>query len=862
MKDASATAIYGIKAANGVIVVTTKRGKSGKAIVTYSGNVSINQRPSYSDFDRMNASERMQLSRDIVDLGYRYPIIPSGDTYEGALQQLYKKELTYEGFEDKIRMMGNRNTNWYKEIFRNSISNTHNMSISGGGSNSNYYVSVGYNKNLGATEGSSSERFTSLAKVNIHLNDYIRLQAKINYSSTDNEGFHATVNPHQYAYKTSRTLAPYDEDGNYSLYINDRFNGLTYNFLREMDYTGSTGGVNDFNGLFNLDVNILKGLSYQGVFSMQRTDSETRNWAEEQSNHVAKIRGYNYHQFDENARQYNDSRLPYGGLLNQSHVGHQGYTLRNTLSYKETFNEKHDLHAMGGFEIRSTKYKGVNTEGFGWVPEFGEKFMPVYTDRFVEDYLKQGRTNPVNTNKITQVASTFGVFSYSYLSRYVLNANIRSDGSNKFGSNPKYRWLPTWSVAGKWIASSEPFMQDFDWLDNLAIRASYGVQGNIHDDMSPELIARVMNKDYLSRLDTYEIYRLPNPNLRWEKTNSWNIAADFAAFDQRLKGSLEVYNKHTSDLIHAKNVPSSNGRQILTINSGEMDNKGFEGFFNLDILRSKTFDWRFSFNFGHNTNNIILANKSSYSKDEEVELMLRGETAFEGQPIGTMYSYRFAGLSEENGFPLFYSKDGRKVHIGEPHLMELVDCGSIFPKVTGGFDHQFTYKKRLSLGIGFYYNIGGVKRLPTVYDDVNDMFNPFHNVSREVMNRWKKPGDENITSIPAIYNKEIVSGFIQNEDLTAIVKGSTDYIYPTQLYNNSDIQVATADFLRLRHISISYMFDRGLIKKYGLNNCVLRLQASNLHVFASDKWRGLDPESPNSSIPVLPVYNVGLSLSF
>ncbi len=204
LKDASATAIYGVKAANGVIVITTKDGKSGKTTITYNGNVSMNQRPSYSDFDRMTAQERLQLSKEIVNLGYEYPRVPSGDTYEGALQSLYKKDISYEQFREKINLMQIRNTDWYKEIFRNSISNNHNISISGGRANSSYYVSIGYHNNLGATENASSTRFSSLAKINVKLNDRISFLTKLNYSSSDNKGFHESVNPHQYAYKTSR----------------------------------------------------------------------------------------------------------------------------------------------------------------------------------------------------------------------------------------------------------------------------------------------------------------------------------------------------------------------------------------------------------------------------------------------------------------------------------------------------------------------------------------------------------------------------------------------------------------------------------------------------------------------------------
>lgn len=860
LKDASATAIYGVKAANGVIVVTTKRGRSGKAVVSYTGSVSMNQRPSYSNFDRMNASERMQLSKEIVSLGYRYPRVPSGDSYEGVLQQLYTKQLTQQEFSDKIAYIQRRNTDWYKEIFRNTLNNIHNVNVSGGGRNADYYFSVGYNDNLGATKASHSQRLTALAKLNMQINKRVGITTKISYNTNTNYGYYPSINPHMYAYKTSRTLAPYNEDGSYAMY--DKGFGKMYNFLKEQELTGQKGQTNSFEGIFNLNVKLYDGLSYQGVFSYQNTNTTQRSWAQEESYAIAEIRGYDYHQYPESSQKYQDSELPFGGILNQNHINQIGYTVRNTLTYKQVFARKHTLHAMSGIELRSNEYKGVSSTGFGWIPDFGEKFMPVYTQQFINKYVKRGRLNPTNTNRVTRIASYFGTFSYSYNFKYTLNANIRSDGSNKFGSNPKYRWLPTWSVAGKWAAAQESFLKSQKWLDRFDIRASYGIQGNIHDDSTPNLIVEILERDGVSQLDISRLYRLPNPDLRWEKTKTWDLAADFSILDDRVKGSFEIYNKHTTDLVHNKSIPSSNGRNSLYINSGEMQNRGFEGFVNVDVLRSKTFDWSLGVNFARNINKITRANNDIYSEKEKVDMMLQGEMAIEGEAIGSLYSYRFAGLSPENGYPLFYAKDGKKVHVAESQLLELVNCGSIFPSVYGGFDTQFTYKKTLSLNVGFTYSLGGVKRLPNAYEDMNTVFDPLQNVSRNLVHRWKKPGDEQHTTIPTIYNRDVVSSFIGNDQLTAITKGSIDYLYPTQLYNMSDERVVKNNFLRLRSVSLSYILPSKSIKKVHLNSCLIRLQATNLHVWTSKKWNGLDPETPSTSIPILPNYTLSVNVSF
>ena len=175
--------------------------------------------------------------------------------------------------------------------------------------------------------------------------------------------------------------------------------------------------------------------------------------------------------------------------------------------------------------------------------------------------------------------------------------------------------------------------------------------------------------------------------------------------------------------------------------------------------------------------------------------------------------------------------------------------------------HNSLIKKNLSLSLGFTYNIGGMKRLPNAYEDMNAVFDPLQNVSRDLINRWKKPGDELHTTIPTIYDRDMVSRFIQNEQIAEIKKGSTDYLYPTQLYNLSDERVVKTNYLRLRSVSLSYILPSTLIKKVHLKSCLVRLQATNLYVWASKKWKGLDPETPNTSIPILPAYTLTVNIS-
>lgn len=855
LKDASATAIYGVKAANGVIVLTTKKGKAGRPRVSYHGEVMVNQRPSYRNFDRMNSAERMQLSKDIFEEGLRYNSssvsdLSPDDSYEGLLNELMNRRMSQSEFEVRTMEMAKRNTDWFDVLFRNAVTHTHNVSVQGGDEKAKYYVSAGYNHNQGGAKGSLSERFTSLAKVDVQLNDWIYFMTKIDFSTTKNEGY-SVVNPFTYAYNTSRTLKPYEEDGSYHYYNKGSYK---YNVLKELDETGRENKANDFNALLDLNVKLWDGLSYKGTFSYSNSSNNSRDWRTEESNAIASVRGYNYRQYDENTDDYWKSPLPYGGILTQGHTQKTGYTVRNGLSYVKLFG-LHDVNVIVGAEVRGTKYMGVNVTGYGWTPTFGERFMPVYTDRYLSNY---ARTTPTNTNSISRVASFYGSATYTYDNRYVANFNIRSDGSNKFGSNPKYRWLPTWSVAAKWMLTQEHFLADFaDKGHFVAFRGSYGIQGNIHDDATPNLIVSVGNRNDVSNLDQSTIYRLPNPDLRWEKTSSWNVAADFSFWDGRLSGSIDVYKKHTKDLIMDKTVATSNGRSVLYMNGGKMNNQGFEGNLSVQIIRNRTWNWNFNVNFARNTSEVTLANDDIYSDQEVVDKMLAGNLAVAGEKLGTMYSFRYGGLSAENGYPLFYGKEGKLWHQGDPTLMELVQSGSIYPDLSGGFDTQLTFKRRLSLSLGFSYNLGGVSRLPQMYADRYRILSPTENVSNNWNSRWRKPGDEQYTDVPTLYNSYVASDFEANRK-----EGISTYEYGTYLYDYSDLRVVKSNFLRLRMIGLSYLIPEKKLSKAGISSMQLRFQASNLHVWAKKAWKGLDPETPSANIPILPSYSLGINVTF
>lgn len=872
LKDASATAIYGVRAANGVIVITTKKGAQGRPRITYNGDITVNARPSYDNYRLMNSQERVAFSKKLVENGIASGYVPysaTSPTYESAYEALMNKQISLDAFKAEVNALQTRNTDWFDLLFRNSITHTHAVNVSGGTEKVNYYVSAGYSDIQGAARSSGSEKFNALAKFDVQFNKHINFMTKIDFSTTSNEGYSANVNPFNYAYTTSRTIPAFNSDGSYYMTFKETSESYSnktveYNVMKEIAITGKSSKMDEFNALLQLNINLFKGLKYAGTFSWHNSNTGTRDWATAESYEMSDMRGYNYGKYTPYDKAYWESVLPYGGRLSQSNTRRTGYTVRNQVSYSGLFKDKHHVNVMAGIEAHRNEYKGVASTGYGWVPEFGEQFNPVMTESYKARYAEKRATDPSNTNSFTQIASYYGVASYSYNDRYVINGNIRSDGSNKFGSNPKYRWLPTYSFAGKWILSNEAFMDELGWVDNLALRGSYGVQGNIHENSSPYLIVTTGERDD-SGLPVSTIKYLPNPDLRWEKTRSWNAAIDFSLLEGRIRGGFDVYRKNTSDLIMQKSVAASNGRSILYYNAGKMTNKGYEGFINAGLLMTKDWEWQLGVNFSHNLNEITYANKEDLSNSDIINQMLAGTLAVEGAPIGSLYSYRFGGINQDTGFPMFWTKDGKLSIRGTKQNMELVRCGSIFPKLTGGFDTQVRYKQ-FALSMNFTFSLGSVARLPEYYVGGNNYIDPLSNVSTDWLGSWAKPGDN--TLYPAAFSYTKLTEYLSTEAGAAydsfndsdILRYSE--IKPYTMYNYSDIRVAKADFLKLKMIALSYDLPKRLLQPLHVNSLRLRIQATNLFTIADKKWNGIDPETRGANIPSLPTYSLGINVSF
>ena len=871
LKDASATAIYGVQAANGVIVVTTKKGRNGPAQVTYNGSVSINQRENYRRLYLMDAGERVQLSKDLLDSRLSYTRKDFNLGYEMLKAQYDAKKLTRSQFDAAVTEMIDRNTDWFDLLFRNAVTQNHTLSLSGGNESTTYYSSVGASISQGTAREEVSKRYTATLKVNSWISPKVYIGFQLNGSITDNQGYHSSFNPDSYARETARTIPAYNADGSlffyrpYESFSTSNMANQTYAFnaLHESQTTGNYADLASLTGLMNFVWKIYDGLRYEMTGSYVYNATKPTTCAQEDSYYVNQLRGYVFDELEFGSSFWNESVIPQGGVLSKSEATKTTLDIRNTLSYSKDF-KGHLVSALATSEIRSVITDGFSGTHYGWMPERGQVISPSYTDAYIVD-LKNGAFTPVITDNRANTVSWIFSGIYSYKDKYTLNANVRMDGSNQFGENPKYRFLPIWSVAGKYALTNEAFMKPYeDWLSYLALRLSYGIQGNVDKGTSPDLVMQIGSIDSNTGMATSTVAYWPNEDLRWEKTTQYNVGLDFSFLLDRITATVDFYKKVGTDMIVNKTISAVNGYTIRKINGGNVNNSGVELAVKFTPLQTKDMRLVIGFVHSYNKNELIKANDETNNTREN---MLSGSALIEGEALGTIYSYPFAGLDHETGLPVFYDKKGNtsatwlsktyKNYTLYEDEIELVKSGVVSPPHTGGINLEYRWKEWILRG-SFTYSLGAVNRLPFIYGDYDSVFDPEKNVTREILNRWREPGDELHTNIPALYDDNTYTNLGVRP-----MRANVDHIYGTSMYDYSTARVCSTNNLRLRSLSLSYIFNKKMLKKMHLSNFQISAQANNLFIIADKRWHGFDPEqgsSANSSIPR--TYSLSVTIGF
>lgn len=833
LKDAAATAIYGARAANGVIVITTKKGKVGKPQINLSAKLTVNPRLSLDRLNLLNSDQKVGLELDLLRTDYSYrenkggvaEILNSlGET--AAYQQGGWDVLSPEA-KRQINDLRGINTDWNDALFRTVLNQEYYLSLSGGTEKVNYYTSVGWYDEQGNVRGVENNRFNMTLKTDYRINKYLKLGASVyaNQRKTDTylTDYNSFTNPIYYSRIANPYQLIYDNDGNYVYDKNVEGRAetdLDFNIMEERANTSNQRIDRSLMAIFDGQLRLHEYFKISTQFGLQYDGYKLERYAAENSYAMR------YEKYD---KRYNGvTFLPEGGMhkVNQGHTTQ--WTWKTLAEYKQTYRKHHDFEVMLGAELRKVDAETFYTLAYGYDP----RTLTIQPVIFPTQDLAE--SNPLSSETFTEnaYASFFATTSYTFKDRFTLGGSIRFDGSDVFGVAKEYRFLPLYSVSGLWRMKEEYWLKGVKQINDLSLRLSYGLQGNIDKNTSPYLVGKFdkiqILPDYIE--DVIESETAPNPDLRWEKTQNINVGFDIAVLDRAIALTVDYYYRKSTDLIGMRMLPLETGFSSTTINWASMENQGFEVGLATRNVYTPNFSWTTNINIGYNVNTVLqetVAENSTYPSRE-------------GYPVGAIFAYETAGLDEQ-GYPLYKTKDGRAVSAQEFFKLDkngasqltaaeqrelYTYMGSADPLISGGFINNFEYKN-WTLNVNFTFNFGGKVRVQPSYSPL--YFDRGLNTNEDILNRWTPTNTD--TYLPTL----MVADGVHNSEINFYENYGS--------FSMLDTWVKKCNYMRCQSIRLGYRFEGDWLTKLGVRSASVSLEGRNLFVIAGDYTNYLDPET-------------------
>lgn len=900
LKDAAAASIYGARAANGVIIVSTKKGKGQGVKVSANTDFFLGEKPEISkmhyastsdmiDFEQdIYARELLRANNNVQTLFDKYGSIGTGGVkYYSPLFDLNRRlaagEISGSEFDQTIASW--KNNDYYQQfsdlVWQNETRQRYNASISHASSRSNTYASFSYDNAKARIRNNKDQVFNLNLKSTFNLRKWLSATVAITgrYSAgqeTESE-YSDMLLQERYSRildeNGNRIITPYIKKGS-SIGGGGAVNGLVadqiaansflkrtgFNILDALDegiYNGNTLNLRAFT---NWKADIYKGLSYQVQFSYEMAQSE-RNSYYDADDYMMRM-AYNGLVTRNATTGTYTSNLPSGGRFYQMGQKSYNYNFRNQLSYDNTFGSRgqHQLAGLLGFEMRQTKTpRNIQQLLLGYNPVTLSSTTINWASAIengYDSYVYGTNYRLSNPSFATQsllhhrYVSFYANGGYTYNGRYNLTGSVRVDQADLFGVDPKYKYRPLWSLGAGWNLSNESFLQDLNWLDALKARLTYGITGNVDQTSSPFSTAKWKSDKLYTDLQYLEIDALPNPKLRWEKTATWNMGIDYALLNNRLSGSIDYYNRYSTDLLITTTLDATVGATSRVLNNGALRNKGIEFNINGNWLRSDNWNLTSSLVFAHNSNTVEKVTTVASTAGSYVSAPTN--FFFEGQPLNSLMAYRYAGM--ENGYPYFYDEKG-EVNMtfdqdGVPTAIKsitskdaLVNMGPLTPKYYGSFTQRISYRS-FDLSTMFVFSGGNKLRLDVIDINSNELYN------EKLVNRWS-------AGLTADYPRLLVD---YPEDKLTYASNSAS------MWKNADVHVRDADYVKLRNIALSYNLPREWMHHAGLGGVKITAQVNNLWYWSA-AGDDIDPEafSVNSgtrSLPVPKTFLLGLSVNF
>lgn len=898
LKDASATSIYGARALNGVIVITTRSGRRNTPNrLSYTYELSMRSIPSYTDFDLLNSQESMSIYQEMDRKGYFSLQNTLYGRRSGVYYQMYKALSTVDPASGRyylantdqakrtfMREREYANTDWFKELFTYKPIQMHTLSFSGGGENSTMYASIGFYDDKGWTLTDNVKRVTANIKNSFYWNeDKIRVtisaqgnmrnqhspgtipQRKNTVIGTFERDF--DTNPFAYALSTSRTLRPRNTDGEREYYRN---NWAPFNILNEFENNYLKTEVLDFKLQGEISYKLNDNIEAKGLATIRHAVTKNSHLITERSNVIGAFRAdetpyvaqENIYLLKnkEDPMQLPQVALTHGGIFNKTETSLQSYLARFALDYIKQTGE-HNIRAFGFTEIRYADRSITPFQGYGIQYDRGNQ---VFTNPLIFNKLSnEGSSYFSLTERYERGVTLSGSTTYGYAGKYIFNGVLNYEGSNSSGKYSRSRWLPTWNVGAKWNIDRETFMKKYPIVSKLALRASYGLTAKMNEQainsttiFNHQIINRTQRED---RENALRILHLENRDLTWEKMYEMNFGLEIGLFNNRISTTIDVYQRNSFDLIDIIRTSGIGGQYYKYANFGDMRTNGVELAIHTKNISTEEFSWTSNFTISGMKQKITRLLNTPNTFDM---VSGTGRGNIEGFPRGSLFSFNYQGLSNEGlptfDFGLYPSNKGSNNEISGADFLDaqysksyLIYHGAIEPSYVGGISNSFRYK---NWDFSFFVTMqaGNKIRLNPSFDPAFADLNVF---SKEYYNRWLNPGDELKTNIPVIPSQDMVQNY---------GKENIEKAYNT--YNYSQNRVADGSFVRMKNISLGYHLPKKVLSHLKIRQMSLKLNVTNPFLIYSDKkLNGQDPEfyqSGGVSLPTPKQYTMTLNVEF
>ena len=875
LKDGSATSIYGARAMAGVIVVTTKKGRSGHSSITYNGEYTMRLKPSYSEFNIMNSQDQMAIYQELEQKGWlnyarlanasdsgvygkMYQMLTEVDPYTGQ----FLLANTDEAKAAYLRAAEYRNTDWFDRLFTYNIQHNHSVSMSGGTDKGNYYASMSIMDDQGWTLQSKVRRYTANLNTSYKITDGLTLNMISNASyrtqrapGTLGSSLDAVsgqvrrefdINPYSYAINTSRALDP-------EVFYTRNY--APFNILHELENNYLDLDVINVRFQGELKWKITKHWDVSALAAAKYSSTSREHYILDDSNQALAYRAaYTTTIRDSNDYFYTDPDVPFalpetvlpvGGIFQSTDNKMFGWDVRVATNYSRTFANIHTISAYGGMEINSVDRHEKWNRGWGMQFNMGE--IANYNYKVFKKGAEENTQYFSLDNTHERRQAFFGTFTYGLLNRYSINGTVRYEGSNRLGKARSARWLPTWNVSARWNIIDEPWMKKVQpGLSHAAVKLSYSLTAesgpawvtNSHAVIEAFNPWRNNARDKESGL---EVASLANPDLTFEKKHELNVGLELGFIDNRINFTGDWYQRNNFDLIAITNTQGIGGELTKYGNVASMKSSGFELSLTSTNIKTRDFKWTTNIIYSHSKNLIT----KLYTTKRVIDLISGTGFGLEGYPNHSIFSIPFRGLNEE-GLPTFLDQDGKvsvsdiyfQTNASNPKNIEFLEYSGVSdPTDVGSFGNTFEWKG-FRLNVFITGSFGNVVRLDPVF---RSSYSDLVSMPKEFKNRWAVPGDEATTTIPVIASR------IQTHNDSHL-----NYAY--NAYNYSTERIASGNFVRLKEISLSYDLPKKAIQKIGLNSLSVKVQATNLCLlYADPKLNGQDPEFFNTGGVAVPV---------